>query len=48
MKAETRIRRSLALGAVAAASLAMVAGAAGVTAAQAQAGAIGGSSSPPR
>ncbi len=47
MKAETRIRRSLALGAVAAASLAMVAGAAGVTAAQAQAGAIGGSSSPP-
>src|SRR6202035_4212946 len=38
---------SLALGAVAAASLAMVAGAAGVTAAQARAGVIGGSSSPP-
>ncbi len=46
MKAETRIRRLLALGAVAAASLAMVAGVARVPAAQARAGAIGSPSSP--
>jgi hypothetical protein len=47
MKAETRIRRSLALGALAAATLALVAGAARVPAAQARVGAIGGPSSPP-
>ncbi len=47
MKAETRIRRSLALGAVAAASLALVAGAARVPVAQARVAAIGGPSSRP-
>ena len=43
MKADTRFRRSLALAAV---SLAMVAGAARVPVAQARAGATGGLSSP--
>ncbi len=47
MKADTRIGRSLALGAVAAASLAMMACVARVPVAQARAGALGGPSSPP-
>lgn len=47
MKAGTRIRRTLALGAAAAASLAMMSGVAGVPVAQARVGAPGGPSSPP-
>ena len=46
MKADTRFGRSLALGAVAAAALAMMAGAATMPVAQARAGALGSLSSP--